>query len=68
MYFLEEITKQHQNELLQEAALARTLKSAEKSGSPIIASLRNHTGDLLISYGLKLKGHQISNKNAHHPI
>jgi hypothetical protein len=68
MYFLEEITKQHQNERLQEAALARILKSTKKSEAPIISTLRDHAGDLLINYGLKLKRHQISNKNAHRPI
>lgn len=68
MYFLEEIAKQHQNERLQEAALARTLKSAEKSEASLISAIRNHTGDLLISYGLKLKGHQISSKHVHRPI
>jgi len=68
MYLLEEITRQHQNERLQEAALARIVKSAKTNKSSVISTIRNRTGNLLINYGLKLKGHQLPNNHVHRPV
>ena len=56
MYFLDELTKEHQNELLREAELARSVNQGEDKKAKVQARLRNALGDLLINGGLKLKG------------
>ena len=56
MYFLDELTKEHQKELLHEAELAHSFEQVEDKESKIETRLRNTIGDLLINGGLKLKG------------
>ena len=56
MYFLDELTKEHQKELLHEAELARSFRQAKDKETKAQYHLRNVLGDLLINGGLKLKG------------
>lgn len=56
MYFLDELTKEHQKELLHEAELARSFRQAEDKETKVQSRLRNALGDLLINGGKKLKG------------
>jgi len=56
MYFLDELTKEHQKELLQDAESARAFRQVEDKEAKVQTRLRNTVGDLLINSGLKLKG------------
>ena len=56
MYFLDELAKEHQKELLHEAELEKTLTQATAQDPKIQTRLRNTVGDLLITGGRRLKG------------
>ena len=63
MYFLDELTKEHQKELLHEAELARSFKKIADKELKVQTSLRNTVGNLLINGGLKLKGqHRVAHR------
>ena len=55
MYFIDELVKEHQKELLCEAKAARRFRQLEKSMSKFQVSLRARISDFLIAGGLRLK-------------
>lgn len=68
MYLLEfeAITRQYQQELLQEAKIERLLADIKKTAPPLQTKLRNRIGNWLITGGLKLKGRpRAARKPAH---
>ncbi len=65
---LEAITKQYQQELLQNAEIERLLAEIKKTGSPLQTQLRNQVGDWLISGGLKLKGQPHATQKPAHTL
>jgi hypothetical protein len=56
IYFLTEMTKQHNEALLKEAELAREIQRIKASRPKARPAWRNWVGDLLINSGLRLKG------------